>query len=156
MKTTTSLCCNNYDSPSLPLYSDWTSLLQHIMFTTLPRIAQQLQVASNYLDWRQVEETTVEEVQLPGWQLLAGSYYRSTLDSYYNMTSTTEKEVVVDVEKEQITTGASTIVTPTTSTTSRPVGGLARRQGLPHRQLDQGTQELRPTNYHQRQRRPTT
>ena len=40
--------------------------------------------------------------------LRAGSYYRSTLESYYNMT--TKKEEVVDVEKE--TTGASTSLPP--------------------------------------------
>ena len=36
----TSLCCY-YDSPSLPLYSDYP--LSHIMITTLPFVAQQLQ-----------------------------------------------------------------------------------------------------------------
>ena len=32
-----------------------TTSLSHIVFTTLPFVAQHLQVAYNYLDWRQVE-----------------------------------------------------------------------------------------------------
>ena len=43
--TTTVLACLN----------TVTTSLSHFMFTTLPFVAQQLQVASNYVSWRQVE-----------------------------------------------------------------------------------------------------
>ena len=74
------------------------------MFATLPFVAQQLQLASNYLDWRQVERLQL----VYNYSCQAGSYYRSTLDYYYNMTT---KGEVVDVEKET-TTGASTSLPP--------------------------------------------
>ena len=73
--TTTVLAC----------LSTATTSLSHIMFTTLPFVAQQLQVVSNYLNWRQVERLQL----VYNYSCQAGSYYRSyyrcTLETYYNI-----------------------------------------------------------------------
>ena len=82
--------------------------LSHIVFPTLPFVAQHLQVAYNYLDWRQVERLQL----VYNYSCQAGSYYKSTLESYYNMTTTPKKEEVIDVEKEQTNTSASTSLPP--------------------------------------------
>ena len=101
------------------------------MFTTLPFVAQHLQVVSNYLSWRQVERLQF----IYNYSCQAGdyhrSYYRTTLEFYNNMTATPKKtDEVVDVE--QVTTGAPTSLPPLRGTQDRDLGGLARRQGLPH------------------------
>ena len=103
--TTTILAC----------LSTVTTSLSHIVFTTLPFVAQQLQVASNYVSWRQVER-----------QQLAGdyyrSYYRSTLDLYYNVTATPKKtDEVVDVEQDA--TGASTTLPTLRAPKTEILGG---------------------------------
>ena len=53
------------------------------MFTTLPFVAQQLQVASNYVSWRQVERLQL----IYNYSCQVGdysrSYYRTTLEFYH-------------------------------------------------------------------------
>ena len=119
--TTTILAC----------LSTVTTSLSHIVFATLPFVAQHLQVAYNYLDWRQVER--LQLVYNYGCQ--AGnyyrSYYRSTLESYYNMTATTKEG-----RGRRCGEGAGyySFYDPTSATCTKagPLGGLARRQELPH------------------------
>ena len=58
------------------------------MFTTLPFVAQQLQVASDYVSWRQVERLQLTY----NYSCQAGdyyrSYYRTLLELYDNVTTT--------------------------------------------------------------------
>ena len=96
--TTTVLAC----------LSTVTTSLSHFMFSTLPFVAQQLQVASNYVSWRQVERLQL----IYNYSCQAGDYYRSyhrtTLELYYNMTTTPKKtEEAIDVE--QTTTPATSL-----------------------------------------------
>ena len=74
------------------------------MLTTFPFVAQQLQVASNYISWRQVERLQLiynYSCQLGDY---SRSYYRTTLELYHNMTTTPKKDdtnkadAVIDVE----------------------------------------------------------
>ena len=80
--TTTVLAC----------LSTVTTSLSQFMFTTLPFVAQQLQVASNYISWRQVERLQLiynYSCQLGDY---SRSYYRTTLELYHNMTTTPKKD----------------------------------------------------------------
>ena len=61
------------------------------MFTTLPFVAQQLQVASNYISWRQVERLQV----IYNYSRQLGDYSWSY---YNNMTTTPKQDAVIDVE----------------------------------------------------------
>ena len=87
--TTTVLAC----------LSTVTTSLSHIVFTTLPFVAQQLQLASNYVSWRQVERLQL----IYNYSCQAGDYYRSyygtTLELYYNMTTTPKPEELINVEE---------------------------------------------------------
>ena len=98
--TTTVLAC----------LSTMTASLSHIVFTTLPFVAQHPEVVSNYLNGRQVERLQL----VYNYSCQAGDYYRSyyrpTLELYHNMTTTPKKDEVVDVE--QVTTGAATSLPP--------------------------------------------
>ena len=78
--------------------------LSHIVFTTLPFDAQHLQLASNYLDWRQVERLQL----IYNYSCQAGDCYRSTLEYYYNMTTAKEETKTEVVDVEETTTGAAT------------------------------------------------
>ena len=60
------------------------------MFTTLPFVAQQLQVASNYISWRQVERLQV----IYNYSRQLGDYSWSY---YNNMTTTPKQDAVIDV-----------------------------------------------------------
>ena len=83
--------------------------LSHIVLTTLPLVAQHLQVASNHLSWRQVERLQL----IYNYSCQAGdyywSYYKSTLELYHNMTTTPKKDGVIDVEKEDATTASTSL-----------------------------------------------
>ena len=93
--TTTVLAC----------LSTVTTSLSHFMFTTLPFVAQQLQVASNYVSWRQVERLQL----IYNYSCQAGdyyrSYYRTTLELYNNMTTTP----VINVEEATTGTPSTTL-----------------------------------------------
>ena len=90
------------------------------MFTTLPFVAQQLQVASNYISWRQVERLQ-----------LVYNYSRQLSDyswSYYrNMTTTPKKDDtkkaddIIDVETTEV--GPPTRLPPLKAPTIEPLGG---------------------------------
>ena len=75
------------------------------MFTTLPFVAQQLQVASDYVSWRQVERLQL----IYNYTRQAGdyyrSYYRTALELYDNMTTTP----VIDVEQTTAGTPSTTL-----------------------------------------------
>ena len=89
------------------------------MFTTLPFVAQQLQVASDYLSWRQVERLQLVynySCQLGDYYR---SYYRTTLELYHNMTTTPKTGEVIDVEQ---TTGPATTLPPLKAPTVEPLG----------------------------------
>ena len=92
----------------LACLSTVTTSLSHFVFTTLPFVAQQLQVASDYVSWRQVERLQL----IYNYSCQAGdyyrSYYRTTWELYYKMTTTPKKtEEVIDVE--QTTTPATSL-----------------------------------------------
>ena len=110
--TTTVLAC----------LSTVTTSLSHLMFTTLPFVAQQLQVASDYLSWRQVERLQLVynySCQLGDYYR---SYYRTTLELYHNMTTTPKTTgEVIDVEQ---TTGPATSLPPLKAPTVEPLGRL--------------------------------
>ena len=92
--TTTVLAC----------LSTVTTSLSQFMFTTLPFVAQQLQVASNYVSWRQVERLQLiynYSCQLGDY---SRSYYRTTLELYHNMTTTPKTGEVIDVETTDYST----------------------------------------------------
>ena len=93
--TTTVLAC----------LSTVTTSLSHFMFTTLPFVAQQLQVASSYVSWRQVERLQL----IYNYSCQAGdyyrSYYRTALELYDNMTTTP----VIDVEQTTAGTPSTTL-----------------------------------------------
>ena len=63
----------------------------------MPFVAQQLQAASNYLSWRQVERLQL----IYNYSCRAGdyyrSYYRTTLEFYNNMTTAPNEVVNVEV-----------------------------------------------------------
>ena len=108
--TTTVLAC----------LSTVTTSLSQLMFTTLPFIAQQLQVASNYVSWRQVERLQL----IYNYSCQAGdyyrSYYRTTLELYHNMTTTPKQTgEVIDVEQ---TTTPATSLPPLKAPTVAPLG----------------------------------
>ena len=92
------------------------------MFTTLPFVAQQLQVASNYISWRQVERLQLiynYSCQLGDY---SWSYYRTTLELYHNMTTTPKTTgEVIDVETTAATTPASSLP-PLKAPTVEPLG----------------------------------
>ena len=98
------------------------------MFTTLPFVAQQLQVASNYISWRQVERLQLiynYSCQLGDY---SWSYYRTTLELYHNMTTTPKKDngkkaddTVIDVETTEA--GPSTRLPALKAPTIEPLGG---------------------------------
>ena len=107
--TTTVLAC----------LSTVTTSLSHLMFTTLPFVAQQLQVASNYVSWRQVERLQLiynYSCQLGDY---SWSYYRTTLELYHNMTTTPKTGDVIDVEA---TTAPATTLPPLKAPTVEPLG----------------------------------
>ena len=79
--TTTLLAC----------LSTVTTSLSQFVFTTLPFVAQQLQVASNYISWRQVERLQV----IYNYSRQLGDYSWSY---YNNMTTTPKQDAVIDVE----------------------------------------------------------
>ena len=93
--TTTVLAC----------LSTVTTSLSHFVFTTLPLVAQQLQVASNYVSWRQVERLQL----IYNYSCQAGdyyrSYYRTTLELYHNMTTTP----VINVDETAAGTPSTTL-----------------------------------------------
>ena len=98
--TTTVLAC----------LSTVTTSLSHFMFTTLPFVAQQLQVASDYVSWRQVERLQL----IYNYSCQAGdyyrSYYRTTLELYHNMTTTPKKtDDIIDVEQTTAGTPSTTL-----------------------------------------------
>ena len=82
-----------------------TTSLSHFVFTTLPFVAQQLQVASNYASWRQVERLQL----IYNYSCQAGdhyrSYYRTTLELYHTMTTTP----VINVEETTAGTPSTTL-----------------------------------------------
>ena len=84
--TTTVLAC----------LSTVTTSLSQFVFTTLPFVAQQLQVASNYISWRQVERLQV----IYNYSRQLGDYSWS----YYNNMTTTPKDAaaVIDVETTEV------------------------------------------------------
>ena len=93
-RTTTDLVVATTTTVSLP------RLLSHFVFTTLPFVAQQLQVASNYVSWRQVERLQL----IYNYSCQVGDYYRgyyrTTLELYHNMTTTPQKtDEVINVEE---------------------------------------------------------
>ena len=94
--TTTVLAC----------LSTVTTSLTQFMFTTLPFVAQQLQVASNYVSWRQVERLQVIYNYSCWLSDYSWSYYRTTLELYHNMTTTPKtteaKADVIDVETTEV------------------------------------------------------
>ena len=109
--TTTVLAC----------LSTVTTSLSQFMFTTLPFAAQQLQVVSNYVSWRQVERLQ-----------LAYNYSRQlsnySWELYYNMTTTPKRDnnkkadgEVIDVETTE--PGPSTRLPPLKAPTIQPLGG---------------------------------
>ena len=104
--TTTVLAC----------LSTVTTSLSHIVCTTLPFVAQQLQLASNYVSWRQVERLQL----IYKYSCQAGdyyrSYYRTTLELHYNMTTTPKPEEVINVEE---TTAGTRVEEPTDTTSTR-------------------------------------
>ena len=115
--TTTVLAC----------LSTVTTSLSQFMFTTLPFVAQQLQVASNYISWRQVERLQLiynYSCQLGDY---SRSYYRTTLELYHNMTTTPKKDDtkkaddVIDVETTEA--GPSNRLPPLKAPTIEPLGG---------------------------------
>ena len=116
--TTTVLAC----------LSTVTTSLSHFMFTTLPFVAQQLQVASDYVSWRQVERLQLAynySCQLGDYYR---SYYRTTLELYHNMTTTPKKDDskktddnVIDVETTEA--GPSTRLPALKAPTIAPLGG---------------------------------
>ena len=111
--TTTVLAC----------LSTVTTSLSQFMFTTLPFVAQQLQVASNYVSWRQVERLQLiynYSCQLGDY---SWSYYRTTLELYHNMTTTPKKTTgeVIDVETTAAATPASSLP-PLKAPTVEPLG----------------------------------
>ena len=81
----------------MPLYSDHVPFSS--LFTTLPFVVQQLQLASDYVSWRQVERLQL----IYNYSCRAGDYYRSydrtTLELYHNMTTTPKPEEVINVEE---------------------------------------------------------
>ena len=100
--TTTVLAC----------LSTVTTPLSHIVFTTLPFVAQQLQVASNYVSWRQVERLQL----IYNYSCQASdcyrSYYRTTLEFYNNMTATPQKtDDVINIEETTTTSAARSLPT---------------------------------------------
>ena len=108
--TTTVLAC----------LSTVTTSLSQFMFTTLPFTAQKLQVASNYVSWRQVERLQL----IYNYSCQAGdyyrSYYRTTLELYHNMTTTPKQRgEVIDVEQ---TTTPATSLPPLKAPTVAPLG----------------------------------
>ena len=115
--TTTVLAC----------LSTVTTSLSHFMFTTLPFVAQQLQVASNYVSWRQVERLQL----IYNYSCQAGdyyrSYYRTTLELYHNMTTTPKKtEEVIGVEQ---TTTPATSLPPLKAPTVAPLADWREVKG---------------------------
>ena len=88
-----------------------TTSLSHIVFTTLPFVAQQLQLVSSYTSWRQVERLQM----IYNYSCQAGdyyqSYYRTTLEFYNNMTATPQAENIINVEETTATTAARTLPT---------------------------------------------
>ena len=82
-----------------------TTSLSHFVFTTLPFVAQQLQVASDYVSWRQVERLQL----IYNYSCQAGdyyrSYYRTTLELYHNMTTTP----VINIEETTAGTPSTTL-----------------------------------------------
>ena len=115
----------------LACLSTVTTSLSHLVFTTLPFVAQQLQVASNYVSWRQVERLQL----IYNYSCQAGDYYRryyrTTLEFYHNMTTTPKLEEVINVEE---TTAGTTIKEPTTTeitkgTSSQGLEGSERLLG---------------------------
>ena len=98
------------------------------MFTTLPFVAQQLQVASNYISWRQVERLQLIYNYSCHLGDYTRSYYRTTLKLYYNMTTTPKKDdnkkaadAVIDVETTDA--GPSTRLPALKAPTIEPLGG---------------------------------
>ena len=88
-----------------------TTSLSHIVFTTLPFVAQQLQLASNYVSWRQVESLQL----IYNYSCQAGDYhrscYRTTLEFYHNMTTTPQTEGVINVEETTVNTPSRSLPT---------------------------------------------
>ena len=127
--TTTVLAC----------LSTVTTSLSQFMFSTLPFVAQQLQVASNYISWRQVERLQLiynYSCQLGDY---SWSYYRTTLELYHNMTTTPKKAAttpkrtddkadnVIDVETTE--PGPATRLPPLKAPTIQPLGGWREVRG---------------------------
>ena len=116
--TTTVLAC----------LSTVTTSLSHFMFTTLPFVAQQLQVVSDYVSWRQVERLQLVynySCQLGDYYR---SYYRTTLELYHNMTTTPKQadnkkadDNVIDVETTEAE--PSTRLPAPKAPTIAPLGG---------------------------------
>ena len=110
--TTTVLAC----------LSTVTTSLSQFMFTTLPFVAQQLQVASNYVSWRQVERLQLiynYSCQLGNY---SWSYYRTTLELHHNMTATPKTTgEVIDVETTTANIPASS-PPPLKAPTVEPLG----------------------------------
>ena len=90
-----------------------TTSLSQFMFTTLPFVAQQLQVASNYISWRQVERLQV----IYNYSRQLGDYSWSY---YHNMTTTPKQDTVIDVETTEV--GPQTRLPPLKAPTIEPLG----------------------------------
>ena len=108
--TTTVLAC----------LSTVTTSLSQFMFTTLPFVAQQLQVASNYISWGQVERLQV----IYNYSCQLGNY---SLELYHNMTTTPKKDDtkkaddIIDVETTEA--GPANRLPPLKAPTIEPLGG---------------------------------
>ena len=83
------------------------------MFTTLPFVAQQLQVASNYISWRQVERLQA----IYNYSRQLGDYSWSY---YHNVTTTPKQDAVIDVETTEV--GPQTRLPPLKAPTIEPLG----------------------------------
>ena len=107
--TTTLLAC----------LSTVTTSLSQFMFTTLPFVAQQLQVASNYISWRQVERLQL----VYNYSRQLGDYSWSY---YHNMTTTPKQDNtkkaddIIDVETTEA--APPTRLPPLKAPTIEPLG----------------------------------
>ena len=101
--TTTVLAC----------LSTVTTSLSHLVFTTLPFVAQQLQLASNYVSWRQVERLQLAY----NYSCQVGDYYRS----YYRTTSKVYQHLHLHENPLQALNYVISMVNNSMSTTIVPV-----------------------------------
>ena len=102
--TTTLLAC----------LSTATTSLSQFVFTTLPFVAQQLQVASNYISWRQVERLQV----IYNYSRQLGDYSWS----YYNNMTTTPQQQEAAVINVETTTSPQNRLPPLKAPRIEPLG----------------------------------